>query len=297
MIRTDQITRVALTLHTSLTVAGLAAVAGAISFSQMAELAAEHGQTRWRAAAFPITVDGLELFASLYLLAQHRTRQPVGVLPWAALLIGTAASLAANVAIGGHDLIGRALAGWPAVSLLISIKLLFSMFDRRGDDRPVAVPDDQRATAHRPVAADESSDGAEGSTPSWTAPRCGTDDAGPSANGSATAPHLGDVTSEPMPARRDSSPEVRDVTDLVPAARAAHAALAAAGRALSRDALVSQMRADGHSVSNARASTLLKILKSEPAAAHPTSHGYKPRNRVSSRSGTLHSRAWMSARS
>jgi hypothetical protein len=37
--------------------------------------------------------------------------------------VGTAASLAANVAVGGHDVAGRALAGWPAVSLLVSVKL------------------------------------------------------------------------------------------------------------------------------------------------------------------------------
>jgi hypothetical protein len=67
-------------------------------------------------------VDGLELTASLYLVVQHRAGRRVGVLPWAALVVGTAASLAANVAVGGHDLVGRALAGWPAISLLVSIK-------------------------------------------------------------------------------------------------------------------------------------------------------------------------------
>jgi hypothetical protein len=50
---------------------------------------------------------------------------------------------AANVAVGGHDPVDRALAGWPAISLLVSIKLLFSMFDHDKEDRPV-VQDDQR---------------------------------------------------------------------------------------------------------------------------------------------------------
>jgi hypothetical protein len=42
-------------------VAGLAVVAGAISFSHMAELALRHGQSGWKSAAFPVSVDGLEL--------------------------------------------------------------------------------------------------------------------------------------------------------------------------------------------------------------------------------------------
>jgi hypothetical protein len=53
------------------------------------------------------------------------------------------------------------------------------------------------------------------------------------------------------------------VADLIPAARAARAALAATGRGLSRDALAKRMRDDGHGVSNARASLLVKILKAE----------------------------------
>ena len=52
--------------------------------------------------------------------------------------------------------------------------------------------------------------------------------------------------------------DIRDVADLIPAARAARAALTVSGRWLSREALA---RDDGHGLSNARASVLLKILK------------------------------------
>jgi hypothetical protein len=55
---------------------------------------------------------------------------------------------------------------------------------------------------------------------------------------------------------------VPDVANLIPAARAARTALAAAGRRLSPDALADRMR-DGHGVSNARAGLLVKILKAE----------------------------------
>lgn len=123
--QTDKLTRVA----TGLAVAALAGVAGAISYSHMARLAALHDQLGWKATTFPISVDGVEAVASLYVLGQRRAGRPAGWLPWTALLVGTAASLAANVAVGGHDPVGRVLAGWPAVSLLVSIKLLSSMFD------------------------------------------------------------------------------------------------------------------------------------------------------------------------
>jgi hypothetical protein len=114
---TDKLTRLA----TGLTVAALAGVAGAISFSHMSALAMTHDQLGWKASAFPISVDGLELISSLFILAQRRAGRRAGLLPWVALLVGTAASLAANVAVGGHDPVGRALAGWPAISLLVSI--------------------------------------------------------------------------------------------------------------------------------------------------------------------------------
>jgi hypothetical protein len=117
-----------------LIVTGLALVAGAISFDHMRELANQHSQLGWRSLAFPVSVDGLEVVASLYLVAQRRVGRPPGWAPWTALVVGTLASLAANVAVGGHDLIGRALAGWPALSMLASVKLFFGMFDHTSLD-------------------------------------------------------------------------------------------------------------------------------------------------------------------
>jgi len=54
------------------TVAGLAGIAGAISYSHMRQLAAAHGQAGWHAHAFPLSVDGIEIVASLVLLADRR---------------------------------------------------------------------------------------------------------------------------------------------------------------------------------------------------------------------------------
>jgi len=69
--------------------------------------------------------------------------------------------------------------------------------------------------------------------------------------------------SVPDPADRAVPTDLGAVAGLVPAARAARDALAAEGRPLSRGTLAERMRADGHAVSNARASMLVKRLRAE----------------------------------
>src|SRR5436190_13220391 len=82
------------------TVVGLARVAGAISYSHMAELARIHGEVGWRSHAFPVSVDGIEVVASLVLLAHRRAGTRAGWLPWVALAASVAANVAADVAVG-----------------------------------------------------------------------------------------------------------------------------------------------------------------------------------------------------
>jgi uncharacterized protein DUF2637 len=253
--RTDK----TLLILTALFVGGLAFVAGAISFDHMRELATHHDQTGWKSYAFPISVDGLEIVASLYLVAQHRAGRPTGWVPWVALFVGTAASLSANVAVGGADPIGKALAGWPALSMLASVKLLFAMFDHETkDDQRTIVRDDQRTSGTVPDVPE-------------IVRASGRDDAAPSAT--VPADRTADPTASALPAYarggtghpgNPSAPvDVRTVAHLIPAARAARTMLAADGRSLSRDNLADAMRDDGHGVSNERASLLLKILRAE----------------------------------
>jgi hypothetical protein len=267
MRRADKLTRAA----TLLVVAALAVTAGAISFSHMSALALAHGQLGWKSTAFPISVDGLELVSSLYILTQRRARRRAGLLPWTALVVGTAASLAANVAVGGADPVGRALAGWPAISLLVSIKLLFSMFDHDTEDRP-PVPDgpsvpgpvpetvlpDQRTIPDRPAVPETVPGTVRDNQPPFGTAET-TADPGCS---STAAPATGDTG----PAGGGTLLGPRDVADLLPAARQARAALAAGGRTLSRDRLADRMREDGYGVSNARAGLLLKSLRAEGLA-------------------------------
>jgi uncharacterized protein DUF2637 len=103
----DRRADLAIRVAAGVTVAVLAGIAAAISYSHMRALAAAHGQTGWQAHTFPLSVDGIEIVASLVLLADRRTGRSSGWRPWAALAAGTAASLTANVAAAGADLVGR----------------------------------------------------------------------------------------------------------------------------------------------------------------------------------------------
>src|SRR5262245_29061222 len=106
------------------TVAGLAGIAGALSYNHMRQLAEANGNTGWHAHTLPLSVDGVEIVASLVLLADRRTGHRSGWLPRAALLVGTAASLAANVATASPSAISRIIARWPPLAPLIPLKLL-----------------------------------------------------------------------------------------------------------------------------------------------------------------------------
>jgi hypothetical protein len=226
------------------TVVGLAGIAAAISYSHMHELAIQHGESGWRGHAFPLSVDGIELTASLVLLAHRRAGTRAGVLPWAALIAGTLASLAANVAVGAVDLIGRAVAGWPAIALLVAIKLLAGLLDSR--------------TGHAATAGDEPEPAEPVATP--------VDRHRTPATGLASTP--GDELAErrTRATRGTGAARLRaEDADLVAAAHTAHSELSAAGQRLSHRSLVRALRRNGHAVSNARAGELLTLLRDSDA--------------------------------
>jgi hypothetical protein len=93
-------------------------------------IALEHGQHGWLGHAFPLSVDGVEIVASLRLLADQRIHVRSGWQPWTALAAGTVFSLFANVATAGPTLLDRVIAGWPALAFLAAAKLLAGMLDR-----------------------------------------------------------------------------------------------------------------------------------------------------------------------
>lgn len=219
-------------------VAFLAFVAGAVSYAHMLALAEHHGQTGWREDAFPLSVDGIEFVASLVMFADRRVGRRSGGLVWTALVIGTVASLAANVAVGSSDVIGRIVAGWPACSLLLAIKLLSGLMDHHRDV-PSAV---QPTSMVAPAAAD-----------------------GPIVERHRDGPTPQTVPIRPAhPSRtgeRRSAP-----ADLVPAAVAVRDAVIRDGGKFTRAVLADRLRAQGITVSNARLTELLHAVAAQPLA-------------------------------
>jgi hypothetical protein len=61
--------------------------------------------------------------ASTTLLAESRSGSRGGLLPWVLLVIGSVASLAANVAVAEPALTGRMIAAWPSFALIGSYEL------------------------------------------------------------------------------------------------------------------------------------------------------------------------------
>src|SRR5439155_10868471 len=100
-----------------------AASVGTVSYLHMHVLVARHGQPGWVAALTPLSVDGMIVAASTTLLADSRSGRAGGVLPWALLVAGSVASLAANVAVAEPTLIGRVIAAWPSFALTASFEL------------------------------------------------------------------------------------------------------------------------------------------------------------------------------
>jgi hypothetical protein len=80
-------------------VALLAMIAGTVSYLHMHLLVELHGQPGWVAALTPLSVDGMIVAASTTLLAESRTGGRGGILPWALLVVGSVARLAANAAV------------------------------------------------------------------------------------------------------------------------------------------------------------------------------------------------------
>jgi len=94
----------------------------------MYELALRHGEPEWRAALFPLSVDGMIVASSMTLLSDARNGRKGGVLPWTLLIIGSGASLAANVAVADPTMWSRIIHAWPSFALIGAYELLMREF-------------------------------------------------------------------------------------------------------------------------------------------------------------------------
>jgi hypothetical protein len=127
---------------TAAAVVEVAAVAAYISYWHAHDVVLAHGEDAGTALLLPLTVDGLVFASSMVLLHAARHQLPVPALARSLLLLGIAATLAANVAHGaGHGPIGAVVAAWPAAALVGSYELLMWL---------VRTAPDRASTYHRP---------------------------------------------------------------------------------------------------------------------------------------------------
>jgi hypothetical protein len=122
--------RVVIRWIAALTVIGVAACAARASYDHQRTVVAMAGEhdAAWY---LPLSVDGMMLVASLNMLVRRWDNQPAGRLTWCALLLGGIASLGANVAAAEPTVIGRLVAAWPPICLIVSYELLMQQLPTR----------------------------------------------------------------------------------------------------------------------------------------------------------------------
>jgi hypothetical protein len=127
---------------TTVSVVVLAVIAAIISYRHMFVLVHRYGESSWTAALLPVSVDGMIVASSMSLLASSRQGQRSGVLPWVLLVLGSVASLSANVAVAEPSAVGRLIAAWPSCALIGAYELLMRQIRqaaaRRGADGQAA---------------------------------------------------------------------------------------------------------------------------------------------------------------
>lgn len=103
----------------------LALVAGAVSYRHSLQVVSQHGEAGLVGYAYPLTIDGLIYVSSMVLLDRARRGYGGHPLAYSALVLGIAATLAANIAAGlSYGVVGAIVAAWPAPALVISYELL-----------------------------------------------------------------------------------------------------------------------------------------------------------------------------
>lgn len=117
-------------------VAGIAAV---VSYQHMHELAVQNGESWLGAMLIPLAVDGMIVASSMSVLHASRGGRCGGALPWMLLVVGSLASLAANVAVADPTVIARVIAAWPSFALIGAYEMLMGQI--RQSRAPQAVDD------------------------------------------------------------------------------------------------------------------------------------------------------------
>ncbi|WP_263008715.1 DUF2637 domain-containing protein [Nonomuraea phyllanthi] len=125
----------------------------------MHELCLQHGEDHLASVLIPLAVDGTIVVASMSILLANRYGSRGGFLAWTMLLVGSLASLGANIAVAEPSVIGRIIAAWPSVALIGSYELLMSQIRRGPAQKPAVVQ--REAVGDRDLVGEEDHDSSE----------------------------------------------------------------------------------------------------------------------------------------
>ncbi|MBE1487507.1 DUF2637 domain-containing protein [Plantactinospora soyae] len=243
--------------------------AGAASFSHVRDVAAAHGQPGWLAWADAIVLELMSIASGLEL--RRRKRAGVStVFPATVLACAVTLSLAAQVVEAEPSPIGWIAAAVPALGFLVMVKIALGYADtttasaQANADAQTVPPVDQ-STAN-PSQSDGDYDSRSPRPAADRTPRT------PTVHDTSNHDHIEPDrprTGGPVHRHR-GGPSTHPTDELLAIARRTQDQLAAEGQPLTRAALAAALRSTGHTVSNTRASQLLKILKAEPPSASPS---------------------------
>ncbi|MFC0532806.1 DUF2637 domain-containing protein [Phytohabitans kaempferiae] len=265
--------------------------AGAASFTHVHNVAAAHGQGGWLAWADAVVLELMSIASGLEMRRRKRQHKPVAF-PATVLVCAVAMSISAQVVEAERSVIGWIAAAVPAVGFLVMVKIALGRADagrsvdtqteaepiRTVSSKESSVPDGAHVLGAVPSMAlqvpDEVGVSEERPTPAVARPPGAVNGDGdgpvvtrlvpdPESRSGTAGTGVRDRSAEPRRSDLFDPAEVTDVVHVLAAAAAARDALAAQGRPLTRTALTEQLRRDGHALSNARASLLVKILKAE----------------------------------
>jgi hypothetical protein len=233
--------------------------AGAASFTHVHNVAAAHGQGGWLSWADAVVLELMSIASGLEM--RRRKRQSKSVyFPAAVLGCAVALSISAQVVEAELSVIGWIAAALPALGFLAMVKVALG---RTASSAPVKRPADLPTTpetlTNSPVRGDATflvdHTGAADSAAVAELPQAETSLAEDSVKTRTERSRRAEGASVIGPS------ELADVAHLLPAARAVQEALREHGWPLTHKALTVRLRADGHTVSNARAATLVRVLK------------------------------------
>jgi hypothetical protein len=233
----------------------VAGAAGPASFTHVHNVARNHGQPGWLAWADAVVIELMSIAAGLELRRRKRAGTSVRF-PATVLACAVALSLAAQVVEAEASLIGWIAAAIPALGFLVMVKIALSHALAEPATDPVRRPPGPAAPRASGPGSTRDTSTPVAAHPDRAGPRY------PGADGKGSGPDRTTTPPQRSP-KRSRTADDDAVRALLPAAQAVRDRLATDARPLTRGALARELRADGHTVSNSRASSLLKLVKAD----------------------------------